>query len=122
MDSHDDVGREIARDIAQGIARRIAIGIAFFIAFVLFILLGGFVVQWLWNWLMPGIFGLRTITWLEAFGLLALSRILFGGFGRGGGSHGPSRHRREWWKKRNGEWKKNVGETSSTEQPDAGVS
>lgn len=122
MDGKDDVGQEIAHGIARGIAKRIAMGIAFFIAFVLFILLGGFVVQWLWNWLMPDIFGLRAITWLEAFGLLALSRILFGGFGRGGGSHGPSRHRREWWKKRNGEWKRNGGETSSTAQPAAGES
>src|SRR5918994_6300503 len=99
MDCKDDTGQIIARNIAQTIARRIAMGIAFFLAFVLFIFLGGFVVQWLWNWLMPDIFGLRTITWWEAFGLLALSRILFGGFGRGGGSRGPSRHRREWWKK-----------------------
>ena len=117
MDRRDEIKREISRSIA----RRIAIGIAFFFAFLIFIFLGGFVVQWLWNWLMPGIFGLRTVTWFEAFGLLALSRILFGGFGRGG-SHGPSRHRREWWKKTNGEWKKNGGETSSTAQPSAGVS
>jgi hypothetical protein len=117
MDGKDDIGQEIARGIAHGIARRIAIGIALFIAFVLFILLGGFVVQWLWNWLMPSIFGLRTLTWLEAFGLLALSRILFGGFGRGGGSHGPSRHRREWWKKRNGGWTKTDGELSSAAPP-----
>lgn len=120
MDSHEEVGREIARGIAQGIARRIAIGIAFFLAFLLFVFLGGFAVQWLWNWLMPGIFGLRTLTWLEAFGLLALSRILFGGFGRGGGSHGPSRHRREWWKKTNGESTKTGAETGSPAQPAGG--
>ena len=122
MDCKDETGQVIARNIAETIARRIAIGIAFFIAFLLFILLGGFVVQWLWNWLMPGIFGLRSITWLEAFGLLALSRILFGGFGRGGASHGPSKHRRDWWKKRNGEWKKNGAETSSAAQPAGGAS
>ena len=57
------------------------------------------------------------ITWWEALGLLALSRILFGGFGRGGGSHQPSRRRREWWKKTNGEWPRTVDETSSTAQP-----
>ena len=121
MTARDDMGQEIARGIARGIARRIAIGIAFFIAFVLFILIGGVIVQWLWNWLMPGIFGLRAITWLEALGLLALSRILFGGFGRGG-SHGPSRHRRDWWKKPNGDWHRNSGETSSAAQPAGGAS
>ena len=31
---------------------------------------------WLWNWLMPSIFGLREITFLEALGLNALSAIL----------------------------------------------
>ena len=122
MDSHDEFGREIARNIAQSIARKIAIGIAFFLAFLIFIFLGGLVVQWLWNWLMPSIFGLRTLTWLEAFGLLALSRILFGGFGRGGGSHGPSRRRRDWWKKKNGDCKPNGGGASSAEQPAVGVS
>lgn len=31
----------------------------------------------LWNWLMPGIFGLATIGYLKAFGLYLISRILF---------------------------------------------
>jgi hypothetical protein len=100
MDCKDEAGQAFARNIAETIAKRIAIGIAIFIAFVLFILIGGVIVQWLWNWLLPDIFGLRSITWWEALGLLALSRILFGGFGRGG-SHGPSRRRKEWWKKAN---------------------
>lgn len=34
-----------------------------------------------------GVFGLRQITFWQALGLLALCRILFGGFGLGGGSH-----------------------------------
>ena len=49
---------------------------------VLFSFIGGEVVKLLWNWLMPSIFGLRPLTSWEAFGILALSRILFGGFGR----------------------------------------
>jgi len=36
------------------------------------------VLMLLWNWLMPGIFGLATIGYLKAFGLCLLSRILFG--------------------------------------------
>ncbi len=39
-----------------------------------------FVVMSLWNWLMPVVFGLRTIGFWQALGLLILSRILFGGF------------------------------------------
>ena len=101
MERKDDTGREMADHIAHGIAKGIAIGIALAMAFVVFIFLGGTVVQWLWNWLVPGIFALRRITFWEALGLLALSRILFGGFGRGGGRHRSSNGRgREWWKRR----------------------
>ena len=34
-------------------------------------------VMLLWDWLMPGIFVLRTITWFEAWGLLFLCGLLF---------------------------------------------
>jgi hypothetical protein len=51
------------------------------VLFVLFIALGGEVVQRLWNWLLPPLFGVREITFWQALGVLALSRILFGGFG-----------------------------------------
>jgi hypothetical protein len=61
------------------------------VAMALFGYLGGKVVEWLWNWLMPMLFGLRTVTFWQALGVLALSRILFGGSGfmRGGGHHKP---------------------------------
>ena len=45
--------------------------------------IGGEIVKQLWNWLMPPIFGWREITFWQAFGLLALCRILFGGHGMG---------------------------------------
>ena len=35
------------------------------------------VLMLLWNWLMPGLFGLATIGYLKAFGLYIISRILF---------------------------------------------
>ena len=97
----DETGQAIAREISHSIAERIAIGIALFLAFLIFIVLGSLVVQFLWNWLVPDIFGLRRVTWLESLGLLTLSRIMFGGFGRGGGPHPRStRHglrERSWW-------------------------
>lgn len=34
-------------------------------------------VMWLWNWLMPELFGLATIEWLQAWGLLILCGLLF---------------------------------------------
>jgi hypothetical protein len=68
------------------------------VAFAAFIVLGGLVVQYLWNWLLPPIFGLREITFWQGLGLLALSRILFGGFGRHGcGRSGFRRRMHERW-------------------------
>jgi len=58
---------------------------------IVFSAIGGGVVMLLWNWLAPELFGLRTITFWQAFGLLALCRILFGGFGGGGGRRCHSR-------------------------------
>ena len=57
--------------------------------------LGG-VVMLLWNAVIPTAFaGARSIEYLQALGLLVLSRILFGGFRGHGGWHG----RRHW-----GQW------------------
>lgn len=42
------------------------------------------VVMLLWNILIPNIFGLTAINFWQALGLLILSRILFGGFIKGG--------------------------------------
>jgi hypothetical protein len=58
---------------------------------VIFAFIGGEVVMLLWNWLAPALFGLRQVTFWQALGLLALCRILFGGFGLGGGGHRNSR-------------------------------
>jgi hypothetical protein len=49
--------------------------------FVVFIAVGGLVVQQLWNWLLPPILGWREVSYWQALGILALSRILFGGLG-----------------------------------------
>jgi hypothetical protein len=62
---------------------------------VIFAWIGGAIVMLLWNWLAPALFGLRQVTFWQALGLLALCRILFGGFGMGGGGHRHSRRRME---------------------------
>jgi hypothetical protein len=59
-----------------------------------FVALGGGIVMWLWNALLPPLFGWPQVTFWQAVGLLALCRILFGGFGFRG-SHGRSWHRRD---------------------------
>lgn len=58
---------------------------------ILFTFLGGEVVKALWNWLLPSLFGARQITFWQAVGLLALCRILVGGFGLHGGRSGMRR-------------------------------
>jgi hypothetical protein len=64
------------------------------LAFALFAALGGEIVRFLWNALLPPLFGFPQITFWQALGVLALSRILFGGFGLGGGS--GHHYRRRW--------------------------
>jgi hypothetical protein len=61
----------------------------------------GLIVMALWNWLMPGIFGIRAISYWEAWGLVLLAHILF----KAGGhrDRGPGRHdhaQDEEWKER----------------------
>ena len=34
-------------------------------------------VMWLWDWLMPSLFGLRSVTLIEAWGLTILCNLLF---------------------------------------------
>ena len=37
----------------------------------------GFPIMWLWNWLMPMLFGIPTITFWQALGLYLLFSVLF---------------------------------------------
>ncbi len=56
----------------------------------------GWVVMALWNWLLPELFGIREIGYVQAMGVLLLSKILFGGFRRHcGGHHKWHQHRLE---------------------------
>lgn len=66
-----------------------------FFAFIGVFALGGVIVMLLWNWLMPVIFGLTAISFLQALGLMLLSRLLLCGFGHKGGFHGKHKHLHE---------------------------
>lgn len=50
------------------------------------VILFGFIIMWLWNWLMPEIFGLTTLNYWQAIGLFILLKILIGGCGGFGNS------------------------------------
>jgi hypothetical protein len=67
------------------------------LAMLLITFLGGELVLYLWNWLVPSLFGLRALTFWQALGLLALCRILFGGLGMHG--RGKGRGRMDRWQK-----------------------
>ena len=75
----------------------------------LFGLLFGNVIMWLWNWLMPSLFGLRTIGFWEGLGLFLLAKILFGFGGSGhsgddGGKH-HKKHRYHGARSEKKDWK-----------------
>ncbi len=74
-------------------SRMLRLAPLFLVGAVLFVALGGWIVQLLWNWLLPALFGWHSITFWQALGLLALCRILFGGLGMHGGARPASRRR-----------------------------
>ena len=69
-----------------------AVKFVFFAA--LFVVAAVYLNQSLWNWLVPSLFHGPVIGFAQTLGLLVLSRILFGGFGRGGGNW--AQKRRQW--------------------------
>jgi hypothetical protein len=64
------------------------------LAFAGFVVIGLAVFSWvvmlLWNALLPSLFGVPSLRYLQAAGLLVLSRVLLGGLR---GHHGGWRHR-----------------------------
>lgn len=58
------------------------------IAAILFLLLFGYGFMLLWNWLMPDVFGLPSLSYWKAVGILVMAKLLFGNFeGKGSGKH-----------------------------------
>ena len=78
------------------------VGICAFVAF------GGWIVQQLWNWLAPSLFGLRQITFWQGLGILALCRILFGGFGFHDSGSGPKRMARHMTEEEKQQWRRRM--------------
>ena len=78
----------------RSIPEKVVIVIGFIILGIGLLFLFGLVVMALWNWLMPEIFGLKTLTYWQAWGVLALSCILFGKIGGSGSSKKSDRKRK----------------------------
>jgi len=68
-------------------------GLMFFLLFIIAVPLFGLLVMSLWNAILPAVLGVKSITFLQALGILLLSKILFGGFG----GHRGRRHGRDKW-------------------------
>jgi hypothetical protein len=86
----------------------------------------GLVVKWLWNAVMPGIFGLPLIGYWQAVGLFVLSHLLIKGTGHHGGHHrwhghgdpcSPHGHSKEEMRARLRDWL-NGEEKTATAGPD----
>ncbi len=69
------------------IAGHVVVGLAFTVVFALVFAL---LVKFIWNSIMPVIFDLKTITFWQAFGIVILAKLIFGGFGQ---------HTHDRWKK-----------------------
>jgi hypothetical protein len=75
-------------------------------------------VMLLWNWLIPSIFHGREITFFEAFGILALTRILAGfkcGWGHRHCCHHSDEHK-GFWRKR---WEEKLANMTPEEREKA---
>jgi hypothetical protein len=83
--------------VRRKVRRIVAILVGVLFVMPLVIALFGGAVMLLWNWLMPTLFGLHTVTFWQALGLLVLSWMLFGGHrgfrGRGGRSRWRERRK-----------------------------
>ena len=89
---------------------------------IIFWILGGiavfllltFVVMRLWNWLVPALFKGPVIQFRHALGLVVLSKLLFGGFGRpgfggpgfAGRFYGPGPYPNRMWNDSTDHWRK----------------
>ena len=80
---------------------KVFLGVLIGIGIVALIFLFGWIVMLLWNWLMPEIFGLKQLSYWQAWGLLILSSILFKDIPSGGDSDCKQQDKRRRRKLRN---------------------
>jgi len=73
-----DYNSNATRNKTFRIVGQVFVGLLFAVAFALVF---GLLVKFIWNSLMPAIFNLREITYWQAFGIIILAKLLFGGFG-----------------------------------------
>ncbi|MBN2534360.1 MAG: hypothetical protein JXB88_15845 [Spirochaetales bacterium] len=78
----------------RSLPHKILLGIGFGILGIGLLALFGWIVMLLWNWLMPEIFGLKSLNYWQAWGVLVLCTILFKGMHFKDENHRTDRRRR----------------------------
>jgi len=81
------------KETARSGAKKVLMFIGFGILAIGLCILFGFVIMWLWNWLMPMIFGLPELSYWQSVGIFILAKIIFGGIGGGSDNSGKSKHK-----------------------------
>lgn len=83
------IEQKIEKKFKKGITKVVKITFAIIFGILVAFLIG-YVVMRLWNWLMPDLFGLTTISYWQAVGVLVLAKLFFGMgncSSRGSGKH-----------------------------------
>jgi hypothetical protein len=92
---------------AHTVVRIVVMTITGLIGAVIIAFLFGYFVMLLWNWLLPPLLHAGTINYWQAFGIVILAKILFGGMGGTHRYYGPRGWRRE--ARRWGRWESGHG-------------
>ena len=95
---------------------KVMLGILFGILGIGALFLFGWVVMALWNWLMPGLFGVGELTYWKAWGLLVLCWILFKSWGFGDTSSSSDRKRKRQLRRYMREGQSPAGEDTELSQ------
>lgn len=83
-------------------------GLIFMAFFIAAIIVFSAIVMELWNAILPAVIGVKAITFIQAAGILVLSKILFGGFSRRGG----------WQRGKHNQWRSNMQEKFASMTPE----
>ena len=85
MDYKEHMEKRLESRVRTGVTKGVKIFFAVLFGILVF-LLAIYALQLLWNWLMPDLFGLQTITYWQALGILVLAKLIFGMGGGCGGA------------------------------------
>ena len=90
--------------------------IAMVILGILVFLLANYLLMRLWNWLMPDLFGVGTVSYWQALGIFVLAKLLFGFGGGGGKSKGGSHKKKRRSSNKCGSWRRDFDEWKHYDQ------